>query len=671
MLCSEPASKDFTPHRRTRRFLLAVMSFQLWACSSELAVVDSEDAVHDSQSTRATEPRKSSGDADEEDDLAGVVTGNAADTTQPSETRPEREGTVASKAVKNGAREEEANKRTPIAADAADAPIEPTPDESLPTPPAPDSNEKPIPESNTPRRPAITSTIALAPLAGRMATPAAGQENIGLAGTDLGLSFAHRGALHFLFGDSWANERAMLIDSREDDVQGVISLADFPNGRAVDEYVRAHGPKSGPGWSGAAPPIAFVTNPQGRVSSIHVQNKEDTLSMGLGKTPVAGFSNGTDVFAIFHRWIPVQCSGGSTPSCADGYVCDTDMGALLGATDDTLVQPCAIGELGCTAVAGGGLCQDRTSSIYSDDARGRKQSVVLRDEFGNLDRTDPSRFLTRSFTTNKFRNPAVRTVASFDPLRAGGEGNDYRTAPGNRGAAEKVFIWGRPAFGASGHVGSSAKLYFSYLDMPEYSETGDVAMAMHYFTGVSEGVPQFSDRAVDAAALDLSYPGDDRTTETWDIVSQMTVTWVPSMKKWVMFYGGDLASRALPIIVGPNAKVSPDPEGALHVRYADQPWGPWSAPEQMFKAVDMNDPSVGAAADGGILRRPSCKGETCAPHEPGYDNEAEIGALYSPAFIEPWTSVAESGAVDLYWAVSTWDPYQVMLMKSRLELIGF
>jgi hypothetical protein len=193
-------------------------------------------------------------------------------------------------------------------------------------------------------------------------------------------------------------------------------------------------------------------------------------------------------------------------------------------------------------------------------------------------------------------------------------------------------------------------------------------MAMHYFSGVSGGIPQFSDRAVDAVPLDLSYPGDDRTAETWDIVSQMTVTWVPSLKKWVMFYGGDLAARAFPIIVGKDAKVVPDPEGALHVRYADQPWGPWSAPEQMFKAVDLQNPSAGAAADGGILHRPSCKGDACAPHEPGYNNDAEIGALYSPAIIEPWTTVSESGAVDLYWAVSTWDPYQVMLMKSRLEL---
>jgi hypothetical protein len=42
--------------------------------------------------------------------------------------------------------------------------------------------------------------------------------------------------------------------------------------------------------------------------------------------------------------------------------------------------------------------------------------------------------------------------------------------------------------------------------------------------------------------------------------------------------------------------------------------------------------------------------------------------LYAAAIIEPWTETREAGAVDLYWAVSTWDPYQVVLMKSRLEL---
>jgi hypothetical protein len=660
MRCSEPAlrtrSLHLKPYRRSGRFLLAIVSCQLWACSSELPVVDSdEDAAQDSQGSGDL-PRSSartSGGSEDEADLAGAVPDESTPSTRPGDTRPGDEGSAASRVMKKGALAKETSKAMREAAGASAEP---------------DDGDRTETNSGLLRRPAITSTIALAPLAGHMATPAAGQENIGVAGTDLGFSFAHGDAIHFLFGDTWANDRGKLIDSREDDVQGSISLRDFPNGRAVDEYVRTHPPESGPVWSGSAPPITFVTNAQGRVSSIHVQNKADSLSMGIGKTPVAGFSNGSDVFGIFHRWIPVHCSGGSTPSCDDGYTCDPGMGAVLGTTDDTLVQPCVLGELGCTSVSGGGLCQDRTSSVYRDDAVGRKQAVLLRDEFGNLDRADPSRFLTRSFTTLKFRNPAVRTVASFDPSRAGGIGNDYRTAPGKGGTDEKVFIWGRPSFGASAARGTSAKLYFSYMDMPEYRETGEVAMSMHYFTGLADGVPQFSDRAVDAVALDLSYPGEDSTTETWDIVSQMSVTWVASMKKWVMFYGGDLAARGLPIIVGPNAQVRADPEAALHVRYADRPWGPWTAPEQLLKANDLQDPSAGAAADGGILHRPSCKGAACAPHEPGYDDDSEIGVLYCPAIIEPWTVVDDSGAVDLYWAVSTWDPYQVMLMKSRLEL---
>lgn len=46
-----------------------------------------------------------------------------------------------------------------------------------------------------------------------------------------------------------------------------------------------------------------------------------------------------------------------------------------------------------------------------------------------------------------------------------------------------------------------------------------------------------------------------------------------------------------------------------------------------------------------------------------------IGRLYSPNVIEEWTEdkTAEAGApaADLYWNVSTWNPYQVVLVKTR------
>jgi hypothetical protein len=534
--------------------------------------------------------------------------------------------------------------------DASKSSDEPSPEdeerreEVSPPPPVESPTEKPL-------RIEVTNTKVSAPFVGRSSK--AGQQTIGLHGSDLGWSFVHRGNLHFLFGDSWSDERATPVDTMNDDLEGRIALADFPSGAAVDRWLQAHPPASGElDWQAGAPPITFPLDVDGRVAPVRLRRNDTALSTALGRTPVGGFSNGTDAFAIFHRWVPVQCSGGESPACADGYACDPGLGALLGRTTD-LPLVCVIGEIGCTAFPGGGLCQDRSSSVYSESRLGRIQGVVLEDELGNADRVAANLYRTRAWHTQKFRNPAVRTVADFDPGRAHGEGNVYTAATGE-GMREKVFFWGRPAFGSPAAHGGNAKLYFMVLDMPSYSQTGDLELSTHYFTGLQYGVPQFSDRAVDAKPLDLSHPGPDPTVETWDFVGQMSVTWIESLGKWVMFYGGSIPEVAIPIIIGLEAGLELDPEGAIQMRYADHPWGPWSAPTPAVRA-----------AESGILRDPSCTSAQCPPHEAHYAAD-EVGVLYAPSIIEPWTQAQDDGSVDVHWLVSTWDPYQVVLMKSRV-----
>jgi hypothetical protein len=46
--------------------------------------------------------------------------------------------------------------------------------------------------------------------------------------------------------------------------------------------------------------------------------------------------------------------------------------------------------------------------------------------------------------------------------------------------------------------------------------------------------------------------------------------------------------------------------------------------------------------------------------------EGEYGFLYSANIIEQWTRPA-GRAVDIYWNASTWDPYRVILLKTRIE----
>ncbi|HEX4355219.1 MAG TPA: hypothetical protein VHZ95_19945 [Polyangiales bacterium] len=518
------------------------------------------------------------------------------------------------------------------------------------------------------QNPTVGVTDVVAPLAGTMYTPPSDQTNIGFHGTDLGFPVAYQGQLQVLFGDSWSSTIGTTIDPNNDDVQGAISLADFPNADAVDAFVRAHPASSGtPPWQAAGPTIRFPTN-SGKIAPIIPYRAGMALSMPLGRTPVAAWSDGRQgLYALFLRQSALPCSPGSNgapASCPDGYVCDEGLGTFLAGQGDGALVCVVDQDSGCVAGSNPGYCQDPTSSVYDTTLAGRRLSVVYQHELGSADPTQLSRYNTHTWLTNKFINPAARTVADFDPSRKDGSGNVYTLATGS-GPREKAMLWGRPWFVGVGSRHHDARLYFSYFDMPTFSASGQFTPSAHYFTGVVDGVPQFSPAQIDAKPLDLSTAGADPSSEPWDIVGQHCVAYIDALKKWLLFYGGDLTELPLSVMQGPETSaVQHDPEAAIHVRFADQPWGPWSPPQQVLRGT-MTTGSASAlpSAPQGILRRPDCTASSCAPHESFYGAD-EMGFFYAPNVIDEWTRATDDG-VDIYWSVSTWDPYQVVLMKTH------
>jgi hypothetical protein len=519
----------------------------------------------------------------------------------------------------------------------------------------------------------VGTTQTLAPLAGPQSTPAAGQAGIGFFGTDLGYTVKHNGALRILFGDTQANSLTFPIGVGADDAQGTISLSSFPNGAAVDAYVAAHpAPAGKPSWQAAAPPVVFRTNLLGFTAPMSVLRDGALLEMGVFRAPTAAFSNASDAaFAIFDRNVPTECSGGLFPSCSDGMTCDRGMGSCFGFTGEDDV-PCVLGTTRCLClpVVGGGMCQDRTSPMYNTSEDGRTMSIALRTEVANASQLIDEVYYSQSWFTNKFVNPSVRTVNDFDPARANGSGNDYRPADGVAPTTnEKVLIWGRPNFVGMNASSMSSKLFFAYADMPHFDVTGHFRWAPQYFAGMNaNNTPRFSPRQQDAVALDLSAQGD-KSREKYDIVNQMSVSFVPALDKWVMLYGGDLPADVLQFLAGPNfSRVVRDGQGAIHARFAARPWGPWSAPVDVLAGGDpsVSPPVAGTQyAPGGILFHPGCSGSQCVPSDPAAPANT-FGRLYGANVIDAWTTARPNGGADLYWNVSTWNPYQVVLMKTRL-----
>ena len=524
-------------------------------------------------------------------------------------------------------------------------------------------------------------------LAGSFYVPAPEQSAIGFYGTDLGVSVQHGDELRVLFGDTWADPSGMLIDPERDDVQGVISTlpapGGFPDGDAVDAFAAAQDlAADAPWWKRAAPALTFHTE-NAKVAPFELyrggNRGQPALDMGVGKAVVAAFSNARDgVFAIFRRDVAVPCSGGDDPRCDDGFECDRELGICSNAAGE-YAAPCVLGSdrcgqgAQCVAALGGGYCQDRTSSMYlAGDGDGRLDAVVIQHELGNADPELPARYYTRPWLTNKFTNPLAKTVADFDPERANPSENDYRPADGSQPEREKVLIWGRPHTVGTAAVGRDARLYFAYVEMPEYSARADFAWSPHYFAGLEGGRPRYSPLQSEAVALDLD--GEPSAeAERFDVVDKMAIAYLAPLHVWVMLYGGDFAPPILNLFVGPNfGRVARDPEGAIHARFAEHPWGPWSAPVPALAAGDssLSTPEPGSEyAPSGLLYHSGCIGPSCIPGELAISHLlTPYGFLYAPNLFDPWTETRESGrAVDVYWNVSTWNPYQTVLLRTRIR----
>jgi hypothetical protein len=496
-------------------------------------------------------------------------------------------------------------------------------------------------------------------------------EPIAYYGTDLGFTYTHQGQLKILFGDTWATEAYSPIEastgSKFDDGFGSIDLSEWPDPSAI-------GPDN-------IPVIKLGQNAgTSEMSAINPGH-----AMDLGKTPMAGFSNGSHEFGVFNAIKPMGCTGDS--DCSNGLTCDTGLG-FIGTpflTEENLTLSCIDGQPGCqadtvfdeggAAVSPSGMCIDKTSTIWADSDAGRMTAAGIRQRIGTRSHDDPRIYGNiHEWLTTKFLNVTATTVEKFDPTKAGDDGSvNYRPAEG-AGDQQRVFFWGRPGFVGVKAQDRSLGLYFAFADLP--ADAGG-EWKRRYYTGTENGIPQFSDHERDAAPLDLDSEKDGiQQEEAHDAVHQMSVEWIEELDKWVMFYGGSvitLPSQFLPNcgvleLFARSACKDVDLEnGSVHMRTADQPWGPWSPPQDVLVGGDPSKPGSGQYGPGGVLHHPDCEGETCAPHtQTPFYNEREYGFLYSANIIREWTQ-AVNGGVDILWNASTWDPYRVVLLRTRIK----
>ena len=425
------------------------------------------------------------------------------------------------------------------------------------------------------------------------------------------------------------------------------------------------------------------------------------LSMSYNRTPLAGWSDGRRVHGLFTDAEDAACSDDAdcgSGSCLKGELgrcgvepcpprgdCPRDPGF-----DSVLAPPvCRVGSDECAVVysprrrclpepEGRGLCVDPTNSLWLTQSAAQPQQPdrrLLATHWVYVAAEDPARpsvfEATTRFATAKFLNPAALTVAAFDPDDP--SRNDYRDG------RDTLLVWGRPWWSATG--GARSLVYLLYNRLAPTTPGGAMPWAPRYFAGYREdGRPRWSDREADAAPL---YPSE------FDIVNQLSVSWVEPLRAWVMLYGGDqLVTGGVP---EPRTYEAPEP-GAVHLRWAAHPWGAasggagrgrgaWSDPYPALRPRDVpqllacraKDEPPGCVAGDKVrpidFFRARLTGADCRAGSGGFDR----GFFYSAGVIDVLTrsvTPARSGAraAEIVWLVSTWNPYAVELFKSRIEI---
>ena len=137
--------------------------------------------------------------------------------------------------------------------------------------------------------------------------------------------------------------------------------------------------------------------------------------------------------------------------------------------------------------------------------------------------------------------------------------------------------------------------------------------------------PTWSDDETDACAL---FPHPE--------IGELSVTWNAPLGLWLLLYNAG------------------SPRG-INARVARDPWGPWSDPVVVF---DPQWPDTGYGALMHVRHGPD------GLSDPG--REHEWGGEYGPYVIDRYTRALPHRRAAVYFTLSTWNPYNVVLMRMVL-----
>jgi hypothetical protein len=183
-----------------------------------------------------------------------------------------------------------------------------------------------------------------------------------------------------------------------------------------------------------------------------------------------------------------------------------------------------------------------------------------------------------------------------------------------------------------------------------------------YYAGTNAGVPRWVDAEQLATpippfgslALDLNPrfgPGYH------ECLGYFNVRRIEAWSKWVMLYACNNDPKD-----GYNANNGPR---GIYLRTADLPWGPWSEPRRVFDPDDgychfMHRQDLVCPEDSPNPAEASVRD---APKKP---RSLAWGGEYAPILLPSRYAKVQGDATTLYFLMGTWNPYQVVLMRTQV-----
>jgi hypothetical protein len=231
----------------------------------------------------------------------------------------------------------------------------------------------------------------------------------------------------------------------------------------------------------------------------------------------------------------------------------------------------------------------------------------------------------------------------------------------------------------------SESIYLSYIPASQFwsGVDGQGNSSTQYFMGLdANGRPMWTDSELCAVPVVYDNPTNLPVSPGCIVqnpfspqpvdpgtAGNVSVSYNKELSQWLMTWDG---GRQSPSTLG------------IYFSYASEPWGPWSTPQLVYSPCQAASYGEGL---GSFIRYPAISSDdSCSSAEENTGPEGPIigtgdvpftndgasgdtvstrrGAVYAPFQIERFARVADDGTLSIFFNMSTWNPYTVVLMQS-------